>query len=161
MSEQRWTRAAFEGMNADEVYRIGKDNLKIPGIATMGDDEVRRAVIAVAGQRGLLIESDEDGVVSTSRATSAAPAALARVQASYPPHSTETAGGEGIGCALVGKTVAYAIEALRDPWSIVGDEHLRVYLNGEPIVAAERETTVLKDGDRLEMNRDAGEKGVR
>ncbi|MBI5654152.1 hypothetical protein HZC53_00640 [Candidatus Uhrbacteria bacterium] len=140
---RKYTRQELKDLGPTGLYKLGKDELKIPGLASMSDEEIANTVVAHLDAKGLLLQ---DAAPQTAAATAAVPIP-AEVNVSYPPY--ETSGN------YAGKSLAEIYDQLREPWSMANN--VRCFINGQ--TANISHATMLKAGDRVEFGKPAGEKG--
>lgn len=140
---RKYTRQEIDSMNANDLFKLGKNELAVPGISMMGDDEIKNAVLAHLSQKGLIVEAADGG----QAAAAAAAPIPAQVYAAYPPY--ETTGN------FAGKSVAEIFRQLQQAWSM-GDD-TRGFVNGKEMSVTSQQ--ILQPGDRMEFAKPAGAKG--
>lgn len=154
---KQYTFEELQKMSDEDIYKVGKQEFRIPGLPMMGTAEIRSAVIAHARAQGRLVDADGASVGAVSQAAlatgaaSAEPATPGKVRVVYPPNDEEM--------PFAGKTAEQILNALQDVWGI--DDDVRVYVNGEEVNELNLADVALEVGDRIEFSRKAGEKGIK
>ncbi|MBI4280683.1 hypothetical protein HY628_00620 [Candidatus Uhrbacteria bacterium] len=149
---KKYRKSEILAMRADDCYALGKHQLKIPGIAGMGDDQVLERVLIELSERNLLID-DGEALAPTGSAEPLdlgppAPVKPKGVRAVYGIHDQTLT-------TLVGMTVAEAVISLRELFSI--ERNPLMFVNGREV--KDQNQVRLEPGDTLEMQKSASVKG--
>lgn len=152
--EKKYTEQFIRTQMGDqELIRLA-EQFGVPSPRTMGDTDLRNAVVRGCGRNRLLVADAQPATQPTAASASAsAPSTTATVQVQYGAYDQQIP-------VAAGQTLGALLERLRVPFSMDLDQ-LRVYVNGSEVTRDRWATTVMEAGARIEALRPSGEKGGR